>query len=461
MHLCYHVDNKNKFTTSDLGTQKEKQCFASTGSSEEREFFEFITEIIKAAAEHDKKISFFNTPDQAINELDANYEVYLKKITKNNLGFFFKGGDNKEHKLNYDLNLDNILADDTRLIKKVLEKIEAGTQYRLDEYHENVNLPLSNFNKLEFTQTFNAYSAFVVNPTNGEFYLKHCYEGSSCIYTKKENGVYVPFSDTANATRNSQITPENLAQIILEIAQQTEKLEINSINGSTIQDTRLFENDLTLTLAEDIITDDYYAIEEKNNNEIVKIATIDDVLEMIQNSNTFEAKIYKAGDTLTLEEAEESEDFNFDMCSEINFEINMQGNNFKVCKNENGCYIEVELSGSQRFTTKTYNDEYVTTNNSDGTQTSTFLSGKTEEEWKNLLLEKALLIAKQVGYLNIYYGPSYTESLPKNSIFVKINQQLVIGTVSVQSANNDTIELATKQQIASLKNRIEALENAN
>ena len=165
--------------------------------------------------------------------------------------------------------------------------IEHGTEITLEQAHAIEGFDFNKCSSLRLNENFGIYTTIYVNNTNStdvasSRYLEYIYPGSSRIRYHKDGHYYPFFSESTAVTTDNYANDEEgaknaLQQHLLEIAQETGKLEIyktQTINGSNTL-VRTYEDVVLLTITEDIMLSEEFFF-EGFSGDLLKIATVNE-----------------------------------------------------------------------------------------------------------------------------------------------------------------------------------------
>lgn len=176
--------------------------------------------------------------------------------------------------------------------------IEAGSEITLAQAHALESFDFNNCTSIRFNQEFSTYSSFLVNPESSDNvdsarYLEYSYPGQPRIRYHK-NGDYYPFFTSSEApsiqnfSNDEQGAKEMLEQVLLEIAKQTGKLEIFSVQGPDSAKflQSVYETAILLTVKNDILLTEEFFL-ESFNGDLLKLATVSEEDESVEESHPY------------------------------------------------------------------------------------------------------------------------------------------------------------------------------
>ena len=163
--------------------------------------------------------------------------------------------------------------------------IAGGTEITLEQAHAIEGFDFNNCSSLRFNEEFNVYNGFLINPEDSSNsytarYLEYTYPGNPRIRYHKD-GHYYQFIASSTAATNlnfpndEQGAKETLEQVMLEIAQETGKLEIFSLTYDSESSSypRTYESAVLLTVKNDILLSEDFFI-ESFSGDLLKLATV-------------------------------------------------------------------------------------------------------------------------------------------------------------------------------------------
>ncbi|MBP5560335.1 MAG: hypothetical protein J6X70_00830 [Muribaculaceae bacterium] len=162
--------------------------------------------------------------------------------------------------------------------------ISAGTLITLEQAKEITNFSFDKVGSLNI-DNIDEHLDFIINlQQNGDRYLEANYRGQRYAKFGLNEGIYFAFNQHNTDTTEQQINNSELAEIILAIAKQTGELSIWRNTGANIVEYNDLNSIIYLTISEDIILDEYFAIDF--NNKSYKLATLNEEEQNNENNGS-------------------------------------------------------------------------------------------------------------------------------------------------------------------------------
>ena len=285
--------------------------------------------------------------------------------------------------------------------------IEAGSEITLAQAHAIEGFDFNKCSLLGFNNDFSIYEEICVNrEDDGMMYLYLHYPGQSRLYFKTNGSVFEPFQDTDEATEYSGFqypyddAKSVLAEALLAIAKQTGKLVIYHQDQNQVMVPGYDENEIVLTLAEDIVTGEDFFI-EKSSGELVKIGLPKDAAVPVVHRT-----IIEHGSEITLAQAHAIEGFDFNNCASLRFNENFSPYNtflvnLEVSNNADSArFLEYSYPGNSKVRFYKDGNYYPFQPSSEVPAIHNFPN---DEQGAKEMLEQVLLeIAQQTSKLELY-----------------------------------------------------------
>lgn len=151
--------------------------------------------------------------------------------------------------------------------------IERGSEITLAQAHAIEGFDFDNCASLRFNEGFSPYASFLVNLESSDNadsarFLEYSYPGNARVRFYKD-GNYYPFQTSSevpaihNFPNDHQGAKEMLEQVLLEIAQQTGKLELYNLQGPSGEQFLVpyYEDAIILTIKNDILLSEEFFME--------------------------------------------------------------------------------------------------------------------------------------------------------------------------------------------------------
>lgn len=151
--------------------------------------------------------------------------------------------------------------------------IERGSEITLTQVHAIEGFDFDNCASLRFNEGFSPYASFLVNlefsdNADSARFLEYSYPGNARVRFYKD-GNYYPFQTSSQVPaihdfpNNHQGAKEMLEQVLLEIAQQTGKLELYNLQGPSGEQFLVpyYEDAIILTIKNDILLSEEFFME--------------------------------------------------------------------------------------------------------------------------------------------------------------------------------------------------------
>ena len=151
--------------------------------------------------------------------------------------------------------------------------IERGSEITLAQAHAIEGFDFDNCASLRFNEGFSPYASFLVNLESSDNadsarFLEYSYPGNARVRFYKD-GNYYPFQTSSevpaihNFPNDHQGAKEMLEQVLLEIAQQTGKLELYNLQGPSGEQFLVpyYEDAVLLTIKNDILLSEEFFME--------------------------------------------------------------------------------------------------------------------------------------------------------------------------------------------------------
>ena len=357
----------------------------------------------------------------------------------------YKGSDGKMHAM---LPQDAAIPMTQRIV------IEAGTEITLAQAHAIDGFDFNKCSSLGFNDSFSIYDEFSVNrDSDGMEYLYSHYPGQSKFYIKKNGLVYEPFSNINEAAEQSGFeypyddAKSALAEALLAIAKQTDKLVIFHQDQNQTMVPGYFEEAIVLTLAEDIVTGEEFFI-EKSSGELVKIGLPKNAAVPVAHRT-----IIERGTEITLAQAHAIEDFDFDNCASLRFNEGFSPYasfmvNLEFSDNADSArFLEYSYPGNARVRFYKDGNYYPFQPSSEAPSIHDFPN---DHQGAQEMLEQVLLeIAQQTGNLKLYnlQGPSGEQFLVpyyEDAIMLTVKNDILLDEeFFMESFTGDLLKLPT------------------
>ena len=151
--------------------------------------------------------------------------------------------------------------------------IERGSEITLAQAHAIEGFDFDNCASLRFNEGFSPYASFLVNLESSDNadsarFLEYSYPGNARVRFYKD-GNYYPFQTSSQVPaihdfpNDHQGAKEMLEQVLLEIAQQTGKLELYNLQGPSGEQFLVpyYEDAIILTIKNDILLSEEFFME--------------------------------------------------------------------------------------------------------------------------------------------------------------------------------------------------------
>ena len=163
--------------------------------------------------------------------------------------------------------------------------IERGSEITLAQAHAIEGFDFDNCASLRFNEGFSPYASFLVNlefsdNADSARFLEYSYPGNARVRFYKD-GNYYPFQTSSevpaihNFPNDHQGAKEMLEQVLLEIAQQTGKLELYNLQGTSGEQFLVpyYEDAIILTIKNDILLNEEFFM-ESFTGDLLKLPTV-------------------------------------------------------------------------------------------------------------------------------------------------------------------------------------------
>lgn len=163
--------------------------------------------------------------------------------------------------------------------------IERGSEITLAQAHAIEGFDFDNCASLRFNEGFSPYASFLVNLESSDNadsarFLEYSYPGNARVRFYKD-GNYYPFQTSSQVPaihdfpNDHQGAKEMLEQVLLEIAQQTGKLELYNLQGPSGEQFLVpyYEDAIILTIKNDILLSEEFFM-ESFTGDLLKLPTV-------------------------------------------------------------------------------------------------------------------------------------------------------------------------------------------